>query len=153
MTNTERGVFITCPKCQANVRLLAHGFVAPHDSTEDRQCNFKRTAHSGMRPVSARLTEAQRSELDRKKADYKAAERAKRDRQSQQLAQNKRREVCGKCNKQVQAVSLGLAAHLSPSGKRWCQGGVPPTARQQQARYMGKSVRTVPGGLPGLGKR
>lgn len=49
-----------------------------------------------------------------------------------------------------------FAAHFFAGVQNWCKGGLAPTAEEKAARKAGKkkrSVRTIGGGLPGLGKR
>ena len=66
-----------------------------------------------------------------------------------------KREVCKTCLRAVRVQAsnpTGLQAHQKPNG-RWCGGGAKPTEAQRDRSAAGTSVRTVPGGLPGLGKQ
>jgi hypothetical protein len=68
-------------------------------------------------------------------------------------------ERCGRCGALVRVVGrddvpLGFEKHRIPSIPDWCANGTQPAAKPKNVKraHRGKSVRTVSGGLPGLGK-
>ncbi|GAB2528378.1 hypothetical protein FB385_1442 [Paramicrobacterium agarici] len=68
-------------------------------------------------------------------------------------------ERCGKCGALVvvvirDATPIGFEKHKIPSSPTWCANGTQPVARKKvKGAHRGKSVRTIGGGLPSLGKR
>lgn len=115
--------------------------------------------HVPKRIVIPKLTSAERATFRVKREAFerdRAAERAAEKAAAE--AQGKKgkppREVCKAC---LRAVSVrassptGLQAHQRPNG-RWCGGGAKPSEAQRNGTAKGKSVHTVSGGLPGLGK-
>ena len=154
MTDAPRGVFIECPQCSRQVRVLPGGFVGEHRDASDRPCSFTRTARSGTRHIPPPLSDAEQFALNLRKALVKLQWDAKRN------APRKNRAKCKVCGKQVgfEKSEQKVVAHRGP-GKKWCAGGTAPSEQQVRAtrsvaqRKSGPSVRTVSGGLPGLGKR
>lgn len=56
--------------------------------------------------------------------------------------------ACGRCGAQIRAVrGRAFTAHMV--GRRWCEGGLPPSVEEIEAMRPVRSIRAVSGGLPG----
>lgn len=158
-------VIISCPVCEAQVRLLPDASVEAHQNAAGAACSFTRTAGSGWAPKQVFT----REELERA-AERQAMLKAKKDalRVMAEEGRQRKREAtarpkapvpektaCPKCGRSVRPTRAGaLPAHTpSKRSRRWCPGGLEPTQKQKDSLYEGGSIRTVSGGLPGLGRR
>lgn len=147
-------VVITCPRCKRQARVIAGGRVAFHFDSEGNQCDFVRTARSsgggGRKPKSIaperlpKVVAAVEQELARKKG-----------RTGQRGGQGRGRLSCPKCEQHVKRIgdSDRLGAHRNPRSNRWCSAGEEPTDKQRRQGLKRRSVWTVSGGLPTLGRR
>lgn len=134
-------VTIICPTCGSLVRLLRDGFVHVHPGVAGIPCSFVRTAHSdGAAPKGTPATKVAKPTKRNPAAAVKVA---------------KIRVTCAKCGigyaRNVN-VTGPLMAHMTPETKRWCPGGLEPTAKQIKA-FRKPRGWTVSGGLPTLGRR
>jgi hypothetical protein len=144
-------ILISCPTCRQHVTVIADGFVREH-LVNGTLCSFTRTSRTTTQPMP-QLT------ADEKKA-AEAAKRRKRVIRKEQKAMEAVRNpppnkpvlyICGICGRKVTGKPDQLAAHGNPETNRWCKGGATP--KKPKGGKAKRSVWTVAGGLPGLGKR
>jgi hypothetical protein len=169
-------VEFTCPECGNTARIVAGGFVEAHEATAGKLCAFTRTARSGTRTPSAALTPAQEAKLERQRAELTRLTNRKAANETissktksaalttppappKEPTKTQRPSFfieCAKCRVTVKVRSEThsgrLPAHQRSSG-RWCSAGAEPTEGQKKRSGARRSVHTVTGGLPGLGKR
>jgi len=151
-------VIIECPTCGANVRLRAEGFVDPHPGNRGQVCTFTRTAFS--RGGSTKTAE-ERAEIARRAKEAINKRPAKTPAQpTEKTAAAKpkpkpARRECPRCGRRVGASAKtgDLAAHTRPDSARWCKGGAEPSDAQRHRAAPKRSVWTISGGLPTLGRR
>jgi hypothetical protein len=150
-----------CPECGRRARIVTGGYVEAHEASAGVVCSFTRTARSGERPTFVEPTPETVARIAALREQREAAklERAERRRRAQAKEPGstspRGKMVCPRCDALVarsQASSTRLVAHKRPSG-HWCKGGAEPTAKQRAKTQKRRSVRTVSGGLPSLGKR
>jgi len=148
-------VIIKCPTCGASVRILPQGFVQEHGPVGHR-CSFVRTAHSSGADTSLTPTakHAKRMAVKAREAAEQKAKRERRAVQSMRVPKPKKPSVeCSVCGRKVQLSGVDLQAHQKLTTGRWCKGGKTPTEAQKNKARGKRSVWTVSGGLPGLGRR
>ncbi len=146
-------VMITCPTCKGTVRLLRGGAVAMHFDNEGDLCPFTQTARSAERKAPKRYTPEQRAEILGREKKRVPGEKPSKARQP--ADEGRPKVECSKCQQVVRLAKKAdgtLEAHRRQSG-RWCTGGAAPSEKQMKAVGRGRSVWTVSGGLPTLGKR
>jgi len=136
-----------------------------HFDHEGDLCPFVRTAHSpGGKSLSIeerdRRRETQKALRAKLLAEKEAAAALERERKRARQREFIRQENamttnCPVCGEKVKWVrNRGeLSAHQKPDSRRWCKGGVEPTERQRAQSRKHRSVWTISGGLPTLGKR
>lgn len=147
-TISSMSLVIDCPTCRCKARVVTDGYVNMHFDSEGDLCPFRRTAHAGggggikrtPQPNTAAAVQAQETPQRRTKKSQPPA------------TPNSRCLRCGNLAPTGPAYAGRLAAHTRPSG-HWCRGGVPPTEQQRKKNRPKRSVWTVSGGLPTLGRR
>jgi hypothetical protein len=159
---------ISCPTCQASVRLLVGGRVATHGSPT---CPFRRTAGVGALKAKPAWTVDQQANADARGARRRApgatekslkveAKLARQAEAKLNPAEAKLpkppapRVVCPVCKESLKSGAktlTGIPAHHKASTSRWCSGGREPNAKQRGKIH--RSVWSVSGGLPTLGRR
>lgn len=155
-------VTISCPRCGVSVKVVRDGYVVAHaDPVTGVTCAFERTARSGgpvtVEPLPPEEIERRRALLkrtrgtsrDRDKTRSKAEKGKNAQRAESKPSANTLHIACPSCGLRVGAKGSRLYAHKNLEGK-WCAGG--DSMRTMTGTRRG-SVRTLRGGLPGLGKR
>jgi hypothetical protein len=156
-------VTIKCPTCLGPAVVITAGRVRMHFDADGDLCTFTRTASSpGGKPISDEERRARKDAQALVKARVRlrneAADAARKAEQQARRAAKEARAranaaVCPVCGSGVQWVGADLTAHQKPTSGRWCKGGKDPTGAERARARKSRSVWTVSGGLPSLGKR
>lgn len=121
---------------------------------ERKECRGK-PAHLRGRCSADVKAQAQR------RAQVLVKKKERREREIEHTAKKYRYERCGACKGMArvalgtQGTPLGFERHRAPGMNAWCRNGTQPSPKPtgKGSKKVKRSVRTVSGGLPTLGKR
>jgi len=113
-------------------------------------CSFVRTAHSAGKSATNPTSEKRAKRLDPPVSKPQPAPPKTRTK----TVKTVKGVECPVCGRTVPLSGrIDLQAHKKATTGRWCKGGKTPTDAEKRKAAGKRSVWTVSGGLPGLGRR